>query len=189
MTVKTYSAFTQEGASVIKTFYKNFSGATPLPGQVVKGVTSGATGIIQSNQFFPPSTQGLFIYEAIGGTINASPRKLMHGPTIPGIAETLEVFANNGSGNPTGPVLASMTNLQDEGTLIDFNDKIVRFWRDVSSATQRNNMYLKVGNEGVSFAECSGINGFETLKYDNFLPHIANNWNIQEFIYHSQMHV
>ncbi len=94
------------------------------PGNVIRGVTSGATGVV--SEFFQEGSHCAIFYNNKMGTINASPHvDFIYGETMIGPAGITMV---NDEGTPVYPT----------GTFRTFNDKAIRFW----NMTQQNNIYF-----------------------------------------------
>ena len=138
-----------------------------LPGDLITGVDSGATGIVA--RFFQEGAHCAIYYNNQDGSINADP------PVDFVWNETM-----------TGPNGITMTNEEGSaefptGTSRSFNNKIIRFW----SATN-NNIYI--GPQGLHgphyniVPERTGTT-LENKFFTNPLTQIHNQWVTEEYVY------
>ncbi len=122
---KTYEDFDIAENVAIRTRYIGLSGTINV-GDVVTGLTSGATGVV-NNAFTSSSSSpinGSIYYSKQGGTINDDPKV----DFIKG--ETMTIAAT------------TMTNSEGAGTLRTFNFKTLRFWADRFEGGFRNNIHV-----------------------------------------------
>src|SRR5690606_35780429 len=94
-------------------------------GQIVRGATSGATGIIESVSLNSDKTSGSIFYKNVEGSINDDPSTdFVYGEKL--ISDT--AAAQNSEG----------TDIYPTGTFRTFNYKIIRFWAEQTN----NNVFV-----------------------------------------------
>ena len=128
-------------------------------GQVMRGVTSGATGIIQwigVIQTFP-----VILFEPVGGTIN-DPTPLEFSAY-----EVMQMFdiADTGFITP----LVSVDNNEGLGMLTSFNYKCFRAW---TSGGSNNNQYLTLGDADETnraYCEWTGVDAYVVSQWDHIV--------------------
>ncbi|RMJ06131.1 hypothetical protein DOQ08_00816 [Marinobacter litoralis] len=114
----------------IRTRFDRLSGEF-REGQLVRGLTSGATGIIESVNVNSDNTSGSIFYKNVEGSINSEPRNdFMYGEKL--VSDT--AAARNSEG----------TDIYPTGTYRTFNYKIIRFWAEKTI----NNVFVGPDHQG-----------------------------------------
>jgi hypothetical protein len=187
---KSLDAFDASKAAILRIRFTGLSGPLPIPGQVIKGVESGATGIVASVKSTGPG-KGDIIFKPEGGTINYTPRILMIGNPDPSKAELISSYENDGSDNPTGSPIATMKGGADGwGTFVSFNNKIWRLWSDFGTS-YRHNTYIafafvnQFGTTSALTNEYGDPTSFYIENWTNKLQQKPFEWTIQEVLHQS----
>ncbi len=143
-------------------------------GDIITGVTSGATGVI--NKFFKEGSHCAIYYNNQAGSINDElPVDFVYGETMTGPGG-ITVINNEGS------------SLYPTGTSRSFNNKIIRFW----SETFNNSYTGAQGLHGSYFntiSEYTGTTRYWNKDYTNPLYQIPYQWITDEVIYKSSSEV
>jgi hypothetical protein len=171
---RSYNDFTQLGAQAISTRYINLLGQALQPGQVIRGVSSGATGILQRVE--SSGGHDAIFYEPQGGTINADP------PVIFQPTEELRSYdpADTGFTSP----LATMQNNTGGGLYRNFNNKIFRMWSHRgNAATQRSFYAAHLDRINEMIIESSGTDSQQFINQEDVTKPFV--WTIQELYFQS----
>ena len=178
MSRKLYNNFTYFDAISLRTRYTNTTEVTLDVGHVIRGFTSGETGIIRKGTNY--SFSEIFYERGNGSIDNGTQGSFTNG-------EIMQYFWFNDT-NFTTPIY-NVTNNEGVGLLRDFNNKILRSWATEASpiSGNKNNILIgltdggSIGSQLVTPEYTDG--SFYGGSWDNIIYHNAFNWSIQEFIY------
>lgn len=167
---KKFSDFDTTKDFAIRTRFDRLSGEFRV-GQIVRGGTSGATGIIESVTLNSDKTSGAIFFKNVEGSINDDPSTdFVYGEKM--ISDTAD--AQNSEG----------TDLYPTGTFRTFNYKIIRFW----SGKTNNNVFVGPDHQEAYEMKMTGeytSGSIWSNDWQNIKRMTPNKWLTEEFLVYS----